>query len=515
MKLSLKYRIAIVFFILAGLMMSLVLSATLSRLYDVNRKNLLINEGVIFDQIADLSRIALFTEELDDLQSYMEQAAEDVQIVKVMVASPTGTILVGSDVSQVGKILSKQKNTAREFWRTEKIGNTSGVLGTLSIKFSRAQLEQANQEAKYLGVKTAIFGLIVIAIAGLMMGHLLTRRLNALSKAASKIAKGDLAVRTNLSGTDEIAILGSTFDHMAKNISEYVNELHSTETQLRKAHAELEHRVAKRTAELAVARDNALEASKIKSQFLANVSHELRTPLNAIIGYTELMLEETINSESNIFQDDLEKVRIAGHHLLSLINDVLDLAKIEAGQMPLTLSQFDILPYFEETLDSIHSLSNKNRNEIQVVYGKSVDSMYADKMKVRQILINLVSNAIKFAPAEIISLTVTKEHNENIDWIVIAVRDFGPGIKEDKLEVLFDEFSQLNSNESTLQKGTGLGLAICKKYCVSMGGDIAVDSTIGVGTIFTVRIPVNVTHAKMLRESGNNIKSSSLVMSEN
>jgi len=496
MKLSLRYQIAIVFFILTGLMMSLVLRATLSKFYEINKNNLQINENVIFNQVADLSRISLFTQELDDLQSYMEQVAEDAQIVKVLVANSAGTILVGSDVSQVGNILSKQDNTRKEFWRTEEIGNTSGVLGTLSIKFSRAQLEQANQEAKLLGIKTAIFGLIVIAIAGLFMGHLLTRRLNTLSKAATNIARGDLAVRTNLSGSDEIAILGSTFDHMAESISDFIGELHNTEIQLRNAHTELEQRVAKRTAQLAVARDNALEASKIKSQFLANVSHELRTPLNAIIGYTELMLEESNNTKDSIFLEDLEKVKTAGHHLLNLINDVLDLAKIEAGQMPLNLSQFDIFPWFEETLNSLHSLTKKNKNEIQIVYGKNVISMHADKIKVRQILINLVSNAIKFAPGEIISLTVTKEYVENIDWIVIAVQDNGPGIKEDKLEKLFDEFSQLSSNNSTIQKGTGLGLAICKKYCVSMGGDIVVNSTVGSGTVFIVRIPAVVTQLK-------------------
>lgn len=498
MKISLKYRIAIVFFILAGLMMAVVLSVTLSRSYDVNRRHLEVNENVILKQVVDLCRIALFTSQYDDLQPYLEQATQDPHIVKVSMANRSGIITVSSDVMDIGREFDVTEYKPDQFWHIESIENSSGRLGTLAIQFSHEQLQQANQEALSLGIKTAIVGIIIIAIGGILMGHLLTRRLDVLSRVAADIASGDLDARTGLTGTDEVALVGSTFDRMAQSISEYVEYLQKSEARLLEAQADLENRVMQRTEELAIARDEALEASKTKSSFLASMSHELRTPLNAIIGYSELLLEDAKRAAQKDLEVDLEKINSAGMHLLSLVNDVLDLSKIEAGKMSLVLGSFGVKECIEDMLKSLYPLVHKNKCSIKLNYEDEVGSIYADKIKFRQVLINLISNAAKFAPGSEIKVSCSlKSDDNNKQFLIVSVSDSGPGISESKLGRIFDEFSQLSSVESSLQKGTGLGLAISQKYCQRMGGEISVESKKGVGSTFIVRLPTRVPRAKV------------------
>lgn len=477
--------------------MTMVLSVTLSRSYEVNRQHLEVNEQVILKQTLDLSRIALFTSQYDDLQPYLEQSAQDPHIVRVFMANRAGIITVSSDVMDIGRQFVESEYKPEQFWHIESIENTSGRLGTLAIQFSREQLQQANREALVLGIKTASIGIIIIAIAGVLMGHLLTRRLDVLSRAALDIAAGNLDTRTGLKGSDEVALVGSTFDRMAQSISEYVEYLQKSEARLMDAQSELEDRVMQRTEELAIARDEALEASKTKSRFLASMSHELRTPLNAIIGYSELLLEDAIRDKQTELEVDLEKINSAGTHLLNLIDDVLDLSKIEAGKMSLALSSFSVKECIEDMLKSLYPLIEKNDCSIEVDYSDAVETIYADKTKFRQVLINLISNAVKFAPGTKITVSSTLENMDNKQFLLVSVRDTGPGISETKLGRLFDEFAQLSSVESSLQKGTGLGLAISRKYCHQMGGDVLVQSKKGVGSTFTVRMPTRVLKSKV------------------
>jgi len=492
-RISLKYRIAIVFFLLAGLMIGLVLTMTLARSHEVNKQHLEKYKHVIAIQIADLCRVALFTQQFDDLQPYIEQSIDNPLTEKVMLADRRGIVVVSSNVLDIGMGLEDLIKGNSISWQIHTIKNASGRLGMLAILFTETQLDQANQEALGEGIKMAIISLIVIAVAGVLLGFLLTRRLMVLSLAAANIASGDLTARANLKGSDEVTLVGNTFDNMAERIGEDVNDLRKNEVQLKKARAELEHRVEQRTAELAIARDDALDASQTKSKFLASISHELRTPLNAILGYSELLLEDAIDNKNKDLQEDLEKINSAGSHLLSLINNVLDLSKIEAGKMPLNLEWFEIEPFLSDIIGSLHSLSSKSGNAIDLDCDEKVKSMYADKTKVRQILINLISNATKFAPNTKIRISVSHSYENGQEFLVYTVSDQGAGIHPDSLPNLFEEFSQLDPIQSNTQKGTGLGLAICQKYCSQMGGLIYVDSELGVGTTFTVKLPQSVT----------------------
>jgi signal transduction histidine kinase len=228
------------------------------------------------------------------------------------------------------------------------------------------------------------------------------------------------------------------------------------------------------------------EASQHKSQFLANMSHELRTPLNAIIGYSEMLQEEAEDLDQETLIPDLQKVNAAGKHLLGLINDILDLSKIEAGRMDLFLEDFEVGQLVRDVAAIVQPLVEKNANRLTVECADDLGSMRADQTKVRQTLFNLLSNATKFTDHGTISLTVAREPD---DWITFSVSDTGIGMTEEQLGRLFEAFSQAEASTRSRYGGTGLGLAISRHFCRLMGGDLTVTSVYGQGSTFTVRLP--------------------------
>ena len=244
---------------------------------------------------------------------------------------------------------------------------------------------------------------------------------------------------------------------------------------------------------ISLARDEALQANQTKSQFLARMSHELRTPLNAIIGYSEILEEDATESGQNHVVADLHKILGSARHLLSLINDVLDLSKIEAGKMELCLESFEIRPVIEDVMATFEPLARKNQNSLEVVLSDGLGTMHADLIKVRQTLFNLLSNACKFTHEGRISIEVVKENQPDREVIVFHVSDTGIGMSQEQLHNLFEPFTQADVSIMRTYGGTGLGLTITKRFCEMMGGSIAVHSEQGKGSTFIVRLPVNVT----------------------
>jgi signal transduction histidine kinase len=229
------------------------------------------------------------------------------------------------------------------------------------------------------------------------------------------------------------------------------------------------------------------------------MSHELRTPMKAIIGYSEMLQEEAEDSGQQDFIPDLKKINAAGKHLLSLINDILDLSKIEAGRMDLYLERFDLSAMLADVVSTVSPLIEKNANALEVDLADDLGNMRADLTKLRQALFNLLSNAAKFTRNGMITLIARREPEPGGDWIVLSVKDTGIGVAADKINMLFEEFTQADDSTTRNYGGTGLGLAITRRFCQMMGGDITAASHPGEGSTFAIRLPAEVNALQAAR----------------
>jgi signal transduction histidine kinase/CheY-like chemotaxis protein len=249
--------------------------------------------------------------------------------------------------------------------------------------------------------------------------------------------------------------------------------------------------------EVAKAKEASEMANRTKSLFLANMSHELRTPLNAIVGYSEMLQEEATEQNLASFSDDLGKINTSGRHLLALINDILDLSKIEAGKMELFLETFDLNALIDEVASTIQPMVEGNHNILHVDRQHGLGTMRADQVKVRQALFNLLSNAAKFTKDGEITLYAARKQTDGSPWIVFSVSDTGIGLSADKILRLFQDFSQADASTTRKFGGTGLGLALTRRFCQMMGGDVTVNSKVGTGSTFTIKIPADVEQARV------------------
>ena len=243
-----------------------------------------------------------------------------------------------------------------------------------------------------------------------------------------------------------------------------------------------------KTEELKILREQAQNASKAKSDFLANMSHELRTPLNAIIGYSEMLMEEAEDDGLDTYSDDLSKINSSGEHLLTLINDILDLSKIEAGKMELHIEEFEFEKHLSQIEATAKPLVEKNGNKFVIEKPDNIKKLTNDQTKLRQILFNMLSNAAKFTKKGTVTLAIT----ESGDDIKFAVIDTGIGMNKEQLGKVFEEFTQAESSTSKDYGGTGLGLPISKMMTEMMGGRMDVESEAGKGTTFSITIPIEV-----------------------
>jgi signal transduction histidine kinase/ActR/RegA family two-component response regulator len=371
-------------------------------------------------------------------------------------------------------------------------------IGTL---FLQSDMQRWNARARQYAGILAIFVLISGGLAWvvssklqiLVSGPIL--HLEQTMRAVS--VDRNYGVRAVKSCSDEIGRLIDGFNTMLSEIQHRDKALQRANDDLKTRTTELEREIThrKRTQEeLLRAKHAAEDASRAKSAFLANMSHELRTPLNAIIGYSEMLEEESRDSGQAESIRDLQRIQAAGKHLLSLINDVLDLSKIEAGKMGLHLETFDIQPVIEEIVTTLQPAAEKNSNHITVKLGEDLGSLHADVTKVRQILFNLVSNACKFTDHGTITLDVERQSRDK-EWIVFRVTDTGIGMTPEQQWKLFQEFAQADTSIVRKYGGTGLGLAISSRFAQMMQGSITVVSKPGEGSTFTVELPATVTTA--------------------
>jgi len=370
-------------------------------------------------------------------------------------------------------------------------------LGTL---FMRSDMRQWTVRAKrYAGI-IFVFVLVAALFALLISSKLqrmISRPILQLEDTIRNVsANKNYEIRAAKSSDDEIGRLIDGFNVMLSEIQHRDSALRTANEELKSRTCELEEEVTQRRQaeeELLQAKHAAEEASRAKSTFLANMSHELRTPLNAIIGYSEMLEEETRDSGDLTPVQDLQKIQAAGKHLLALINDVLDLSKIEAGKMALHLETFEISPLVDQIVATLQPVAAKNDNALKMYLSDDIGNMRADLTKVRQILSNLLSNACKFTDSGTVSITGERMKQDGQEWICFEVADTGIGITPKQQENLFKEFAQADTSISRKYGGTGLGLAITYSFVHLMKGRISVASEPGHGSTFTVHLPAEVT----------------------
>jgi signal transduction histidine kinase len=319
----------------------------------------------------------------------------------------------------------------------------------------------------------------------------LVRPLQALTRAADRVSRGDLTVDVPVTSSDEMGDLIRTFDHM-------VHSLRRSNEEIERNHQNLEATIAERTAALRATTNQARylaeraeQASAAKSAFLANMSHELRTPLHAIIGYSEMLIEDGDGRHDGSTVEDLRRITKAGRHLLSLITSILELSKIEAGRLEVTIEPFDAGTLVASAVDIGQMLARDHQNTFTASGLEALGTMRSDRTKLRQVLLNLVGNACKFNTNCHIEIRCRRDGAEPDAWLEFQVRDEGVGIGVEDVKRLFEDFVQVDASTTRRHGGTGLGLAISRRLTELLGGTLTVESTLGTGSTFTVRVPAD------------------------
>ncbi|MFZ5493258.1 MAG: response regulator [Pseudomonadota bacterium] len=359
----------------------------------------------------------------------------------------------------------------------------TALLGDLQAKADMATAHDGDIErlVQRLNIANLVLTGVLVVVLTVHFFAFLRRRVTQLNAGTERIGGGDLSYRIPLEHDDELADVALGINQMAGQLQQAVR---GTE----------EARLA------------AEQANQLKSSFLANMSHELRTPMNAIIGYTEMLLDDLADSSdidgAEQMVQDLQRIRSSGKHLLALINDILDLSKIEAGKMQLSLETFSVQGLLNDVVDTVRPLVARNSNTLQLRVPDDPGMMHADLTRLRQSLFNLLSNAAKFTDQGHITLEVLIDGAARPPRIRFAVTDTGIGMTPDQLGRVFEDFAQADSSTSRRFGGTGLGLSISRRFCRMMGGDISVQSTAGVGSTFTIDLPLEVSEhaAKELPE---------------
>lgn len=451
------------------------------------------------DNTINLAKISLATPlwnlDNEQVENIFDAILLDDSVVHVEVLWDKQVIVKKTRPNHAGKSFSFfEKNS---LFTTQKsiVRHESKDVGLLQIAMSR---ERVRQQIIFEGL--GIVGLVIIILSSISVTSIfITKRyiFNPLSKlkgSASLLASGELDANIDTASVDEIGDLAKDFDAMRGSIKDLIGELRDSNGKLEYINRTLEQKVDERTKDLARASEEAQqarliaeEANSAKSAFLASMSHELRTPLNSIIGFTRIVLRKTEADLPPLQSENLKKVLISSESLLNLINGLLDLSKIEAGQMEIFTESFKL----DEVIHTAASTVEPMMDEEQVCLVREIEPgippLLTDREKLRQIVLNLLSNAAKFTEKGEIKVAACHENGS----LRLTVSDTGIGIEKEALSNIFEEFRQIDMSSTRSYGGTGLGLAIVKRLTNLLGGDVGVESEVNKGTKFTVTLPLS------------------------
>jgi signal transduction histidine kinase len=417
------------------------LSSTLRQLnqfgYDVDRL-----QFVAKDEVELLSRFR------QDYDRFVETVTQVVELIRARRAVEAREL----QAAQAAPLADRLERLTNQLVNTAEADMVAGIEAS----------KQAYESSQYVVIAFAL-GSIALALAlGYVISWSMIGPVKEIEARLNRIAAGDFAQRVHVVNRDELGALADNVNRMCEELGRLYQQLQSF--------------------------------SENKSQFIANVSHELRTPLNAIIGLTDMLVTNAARFGTEKAQEPLQRVNRAGTHLLGLINQVLDLSKIEAGKLELNPQTVQLTPLIDEVVGTARQLAEQNKNRLVVEAPADLGALTVDPMRLRQILLNLLSNACKFTKEGEVALQARKL-TDGRDWIELAVADTGIGLTAEQQAKLFQEFTQADSLTARRYGGTGLGLAITRKLARMMGGDVTVASEPGKGSVFTVRLPSSgVTH---------------------
>jgi signal transduction histidine kinase len=357
--------------------------------------------------------------------------------------------------------------------------------------------------ARYVIIGVTGLTLLISSVIGLVLASRIGRRVERLSLATLAVAAGDLQRRVLVRGRDDLAALSGNFNQMVISLREQRGQLEQRNQELqasllRQRQLTEDLVVRTRAEEEALRAQAAAEAaSQAKSLFVATMSHEFRTPLNAILGYAQLLKLGAGPRGYGAIVPELERITVAGKHLLTLVTNILDYSKLESGKMALDPSELDVAAVCEEVIGIVAPLAEPGQNTLRLECRPEVGAMWTDAGKVRQVLFNLLSNALKFTQAGAVRLEVSREIAADGDWLHFAVSDTGIGLTQEQLSRLFTPFTQADASTTRKYGGTGLGLSLSRELCHLLGGDISVQSEPGCGSTFTAHLPAQAGGANL------------------